>query len=91
MSQSGYEGECAGQRALITYCGPVMVGGAVAHPSLHSGQAPAAIAEPEVRLAPHPAFQYEGLCHRQHLPCTRSWEWPWSSTRLVKRLLFCHR
>jgi hypothetical protein len=29
-----------------------------------------------------------GLCHRHLSPCTRSWQCPWSSTRLVKRLLF---
>jgi len=57
-----------------------MVGGAVAHP--------AATPEPDVRLSPHPALQYVGLCHRHLSPCTRSWQCPWSSTRLVKRLLF---
>jgi len=69
MSQSGYEGKCAGQRALMTYCGLVMVGGAVAHPSLHSGQAPAATPEPDVTVSRHPALQYEGLCH------TRGFRW----------------
>jgi len=34
---------------------PVMVGGAVAHLSLHSGQAPAATPEPDVRLSPQRA------------------------------------
>jgi membrane protease YdiL (CAAX protease family) len=51
---------------LITCGGLVMVGGAVTHP--------AATPEPDVRLSPHPALQYMGLCHRHHLPCTRSWQ-----------------
>ena len=65
--------------SLVARC-LVMAGGAVAHPSLHAGQAPAATPEPDVRLSPHPALQHVGLRHRHHLPCTRSWEWPWSST-----------